>query len=197
MDLVAVDPQLNLYDRRLADPHLSAELAAAEVRVCRAGAGGPPRPGAGQHRLPGLRSSPAARSSVRSSAPNVAHQQLRPGGGLDPLRRRRRRPARQDPPGDHRQGACTFPPASRSATTTTWTAPAASPSPKTASRSSPRRTAWISPPPARNKSSVRRSTLAIWRENHEIHESHEVIMITSGLPGFSCSPCLSWFPSFG
>ena len=72
MDLISVDPQLNMYDERLADPHLPAEPAAAEVRLRREGPGGPPRPGARQHRLPGLRSSPAARSSARSSGPTPA-----------------------------------------------------------------------------------------------------------------------------
>ena len=32
MDLIQIDPILNLYDRELADPHLSAADAAAEVR---------------------------------------------------------------------------------------------------------------------------------------------------------------------
>ena len=40
MDLISVDPQLNMYDARVADPHLPAEPAAAEVRVCREGPDG-------------------------------------------------------------------------------------------------------------------------------------------------------------
>ena len=51
----------------LADPHVSAEPAAAEVRFRRAGLVGPPRPGVGQPRLRRARSFPADRSSVRSS----------------------------------------------------------------------------------------------------------------------------------
>ena len=37
MDLVSVDPLLNMYDIAMADSHVSAELSAAEVRVCRRG----------------------------------------------------------------------------------------------------------------------------------------------------------------
>ena len=62
--------------RRLADPHLPAEPAAAEVRLCREGAGRPLRPGAGQHRLPGLHRlrRPVGADDPR---PRLPHQQLR------------------------------------------------------------------------------------------------------------------------
>ena len=104
MDLVSVDPLLNMYDQRLADPHLSAEPAAAEVRLCRERPGGPRaarRWTASSARASIVSGGQVERSIVGLQQP---HQQLRAGGRFDPLRGRERRPARQDPPGDHRQG---------------------------------------------------------------------------------------------
>ena len=51
MDLVSVDPLLNMYDIAMADSHVSAELSAAEVRVRRRWIDGPPGRGTRQHRL--------------------------------------------------------------------------------------------------------------------------------------------------
>ena len=103
MDLISVDPQLNMYDARLAHPHLPAEPAAAEVRVRRARPVGAARPGARQHHLPRVHRLRRPVAAVDRRA-RLAHQQLRPGGRLDPLRGRRRGAVRQDPPRDHRQG---------------------------------------------------------------------------------------------
>ena len=69
MDLISVDPQLNMYDCGVADPHVSAEPAAAEVRVCREG---PRRAGAERRWTASsarAASSRAANWSGRSSAP--------------------------------------------------------------------------------------------------------------------------------
>ena len=69
MDLVAVDPQLNMYDEhwpiRTYQPNCPPPKFVFAERSSRRGV----RPG--QHRLPGQRSSPAARSSGRSSGRNV------------------------------------------------------------------------------------------------------------------------------
>ena len=103
MDLISVDPQLNMYDDdwpiRTYQPNLP-----------------PPKFVFAAARTPGAQGRPWTASSAPGSivsggqssssilGPPRPHQQLRPGRGLDPVRRRRRGPARQDPPGDHRQG---------------------------------------------------------------------------------------------
>ena len=80
MDLIEVDPVLNLYDARLADPHVSSRncrrrssLFAAEG----AGRHGPPRRGPRQHGLPRAASSPAATSAAVDPVAERAGQQLR------------------------------------------------------------------------------------------------------------------------
>ena len=100
MDLIPIDPILNLYDRDWPIHTYQPPYAAAQVRPHR------PRPpgrgvqldrlpGGDRLRRPGLPQHPLA---------GRADQQLRPGRGLDPLRRRRRRPPRPRPPRHHRQG---------------------------------------------------------------------------------------------
>ena len=70
MDLISVDPQLNMYDRhwpiRTYQPNLPPPkfVFAEEGPTARRGAG------PGQHRLPGLASSPAARWSESILGPN-------------------------------------------------------------------------------------------------------------------------------
>ena len=138
MDLIQIDPILNLYDRDWPIHTLPAAVSAAEVRAHRPR---PPGRGVQLDRLPGgdhlgRPGLPQHRLAGR------ADQQLRPGRGLDPLRRRRGRPPRPHPPRDHRQGRARSPPASRSAGTARPTSPAASPSPRRASPSSPRAKTW-------------------------------------------------------
>ena len=103
MDLVSVDPQLNLYDHRWPIRTYQPNL--------------PPPKFVFAERGPAARRGQALDSIVCQGSiisggqversivgTNAADQQLRPGGRFDPVRRRQRRPARQDPPGDHRQG---------------------------------------------------------------------------------------------
>ena len=131
MDLISVDPQLNMYDGdwpiRTYQPNLPPpKFVFAEERPER-----PARPGARQHRLPGLHRLRRPGGAVDRRA-RLAHQQLRPGGRFDPLRGRRTSAATPRSAGRSSTRASTFPPASRSATTTSWTAAAASPSPSRA-----------------------------------------------------------------
>ena len=72
MDLISRRSAAEHVRRALADPHLPAEPAAAEVRVRRGGPRRPPRPGARQHRLPGLDRLRRHASSGRSWAPTRA-----------------------------------------------------------------------------------------------------------------------------
>ena len=71
MDLISVDPQLNMYDDALADPHLPAELPPPKFVFAEQGTtrGAARRSTASSARAP---SSPAARSSGRSSGPTSA-----------------------------------------------------------------------------------------------------------------------------
>ena len=131
MDLISVDPQLNMYDERLADPHLPAEPAAAEVRLRRGGPERPPRPGARQHRLPGLHRLRRPGRAVDRRA-RLPHQQLRPRARIRSCSTASTSAGTPRSAGRSSTRACTFPPASRSATTTSSTAPAASPSPTAA-----------------------------------------------------------------
>ena len=100
MDLIQIDPILNLYDRdwpiHTYQPpypppkfvHTEPDRRGAALQLDRLPGGDRlGGPGLSQHRL--------ARR---------ADQQLRPGRGLDPVRRRRGRPPSPHPPRDHRQG---------------------------------------------------------------------------------------------
>ena len=83
MDLIDVDPVLNLYDRDWPIRTLPAAAAAAEVRLPRRGdASRPPRRSARQHGLPGLHHLAAATSRKSILSPNVPRQQLLAGGGV-------------------------------------------------------------------------------------------------------------------
>ncbi len=125
MDLVSVDPQLNMYDEhwpiRTYQPNLPPPkfVFAEEGRNARRG-----------QALDSIvcQGSIISGGTVERSilGTNIARQQLCPRRGLDPVRRRRHRPPRPSPPGDHRQGRAHSAPAPRSASTTSRTAPAAS-----------------------------------------------------------------------
>ena len=103
MDLISVDPLLNLYDRhwpiRTYQPNLPPPkfVFAERGNAARRGAG------AGQHRLPGHDHFRRPGRAERAG-PERPHQQLFAGRGLGALRGRECRPARQGPPRDHRQG---------------------------------------------------------------------------------------------
>ena len=105
MDLIAVDPVLNLYDASWPIRTFQPQLPPPKFVFSAEGTAGPrpPRRGARQHRLPGLHRLRRARAPQHPVAAR-ARQQLRRGRGLDPVRRRRRRPPLPHPPGDHRQG---------------------------------------------------------------------------------------------
>ena len=109
MDLISVDPLLNMYDERLADPHLPAELSAAEVRVCRRGRNARRGQALDSIVCQGWIVSGGTVGAV-DPRPQHAHQQLRPRGGFDPVRRRRHRPPRPESAGRSSTRASTFPP---------------------------------------------------------------------------------------
>ena len=100
MDLISIDPILNLYDQDWPIHTYQPAVSSPQVRAHRPG---PPGRGVQLHRLsgghrlgrPGLSQHHLARR---------AGQQLRPGRGFDPLRRRGRRPPGPRPPRHHRQG---------------------------------------------------------------------------------------------
>ena len=130
MDLIEVDPVLNLYDRDWPIRTLPAAAAAAEVRLQRRRPAGHARRGEALDSMV-CQGCIVSGGQVRRSilSPQRAGQQLRGGRGLDPVRRRRRRPALPHPPGDHRQGREDPAEHARSATTWSSTAGAASRSP--------------------------------------------------------------------
>ena len=125
MDLIDGRPGAEPVRPRLADPHVPAAAAAAEVRLQRRGPPGNARRGEAhrQHGLPGLHHLRRARAAAASCRPNVRVNSYARGGGLDPVRRRRRRPALPHPPGDHRQGR--EDPAEHRPSATTWSTTAA------------------------------------------------------------------------
>ena len=104
MDLVAVDPLLNMYDERWPIRTYQPNLPPPKFVFAEDARRRPPRRRPSTASSARARSSPAARCERSILGPNVPRQQLRPGRGLDPVRRRRYRPARRGPPGDHRQG---------------------------------------------------------------------------------------------
>ena len=138
MDLIAVDPILNLYDRdwpihtyqppspppKFVHTDGDRRGAAFNSIVCQ----GAIVSGGQVYRVDPLAGGP--------------HPQLRAGGGLDPVRRRRHRPPRPNPPRHHRQGRPRPPRLHRSAGTISKTSTAASPSPPKGSPSSPRTKTW-------------------------------------------------------
>ena len=121
MDLIQIDPILNLYDRdwpihTYQPPYPPPKFVHTD----------PDRRGAAFNSIVCQGAIVSGGQVYRSIlSPGRADQQLRPGRGLDPLRRRRGRPPRPHPPRDHRQGRRRSPPASRSAGTARPTSPAA------------------------------------------------------------------------
>ena len=113
--------------RRLADPHGSADAAAAQDRVLQDGAPGEARRGEAHDSIV-CNGCIISGGHVSRSDPLAerAHQQLCRGRGIDPLRRRGRRPVRAHSPGDHRQRRARSRPHATSATTWSTTASAAS-----------------------------------------------------------------------
>ena len=104
MDLVAVEPVLNLYDKEWPIRTNQPQLPPPKFVFCDEGRRQrPPRRGPRQHGLPGLHRQRRPRAPQHPVAER-AHQQLCDGGQLDPVRRRRRRPALPYSPSHHRQG---------------------------------------------------------------------------------------------
>ena len=130
MDLISVDPQLNMYDEDWPIRTYQPNLPPPKFVFADAGS---PRATPWTASSARARSSPAARWSGRSSGPT-------PASTATPKSRTRSSStawtsaATPRSAGRSSTRASTFPPASRSATTTSWTAPAASRSPRAASR---------------------------------------------------------------
>src|SRR5437660_4110363 len=89
----------------MADSHQSASVTASQVRFLRRGLprAGTARRGPRQHGLPGLHYQRRPRAAEHP-VPERARQQLRAGGDLDPVRRRRCGPPLPGSPRHHRQG---------------------------------------------------------------------------------------------
>ena len=121
MDLIQIDPILNLYDRDWPIHTYQPPIPPPKFVHT-----DPDRRGAAFNSIVCQGAIVSGGQVYRSIlSPGRADQQLRAGRGLDPLRRRRGRPPRPGPPRDHRQGRARSPPASTSAGTATPTSPAA------------------------------------------------------------------------
>ena len=126
MDLVSVDPQLNMYDSDWPIRTYQPNLPPPKFVFAEEGPGGAARPGPGQHRLPGL-------DRLRRPGGAVHRRALTRASTATPRSKIRSSSRAWTSAGTPRSAgrsstrACTSPPASRSATTTSWTAAAASP----------------------------------------------------------------------
>ena len=128
MDLVAVDPLLNMYDQHWPIRTYQPNLPPPKFVFAEEGPSRPPRTGAGQHRLSRARSFPAARWSTRSSAPTSASTAT-PRWRIRSSSTASTSAGTRESAGRSSTRKWRSPPESRSATTTNWTAAAASPSP--------------------------------------------------------------------
>ena len=103
MDLISVDPQLNMYDAEWPIRTYQPNLPPPKFVFAEKGAGA--RCGQALDSIVCQGCDHLGRTvGADDPRPELPHQQLRPSGRFDPVRRGQRRPAREDPPGDHRQG---------------------------------------------------------------------------------------------
>ena len=133
MDLIAVDPLLNLYDERWPIRTYQPNLPPPKFVFAEEGADARRGEALDSIVCQGSIISGGQVDAVDPVGRNVRDQQLRPRRGFDPVRRRRHRPARRRSAGRSSTRACTFRPAPRSASTRSRTERGASRSAKAAS----------------------------------------------------------------
>ncbi len=132
MDLISVDPQLNMYDERW--PIRTYQPNFPPPKFVFAEEGSDARRGQALDSIVCQGSIISGGTVERSIVgPNTRINSYRPGRGFDPVRRASTSAGTPRFAGRSSTRACTFRPASRSATTTSTTAPAASRSAKGAS----------------------------------------------------------------
>ncbi len=108
MDLVSVDPDLNMYDQRWPIRTYLPNLPPPKFVFAEDGEDARPRPGARYDHLRGFDRLGGERCAV-DHRHELPHQQLCADRRFDPLRRRGYRAARQGAPRDHRQGGAHSP----------------------------------------------------------------------------------------